>query len=111
MSIENVDRNSILASYKSNSLLRLLGFIKAIKLNHDFDNGDLTYPMKDGRDAVEYVMLNASKPVEADQSPLVNPISSIFVYTDFIEYVMVGNTQIPLLGYLPVHSTWGNQAC
>ena len=23
---------------------------------------------------------------------------------------MVGNTQTPLLGYLPVQSTWGNQA-
>ena len=105
VSIENADRDSILASYKSNSLLRLLGFNNAIKLNHDFDNGDLTYPMKDGRDEVEYVMLSANKPVEADQSPLVTPISSIFVYTDFIEYVMVGNTQAPLLSYLPVQST------
>ena len=50
-------------------------------------------------------MLSATKLFEADQSPLVTPISSLFVYTDFIEYVMVGNTQTPLLGYLPVQSS------
>ena len=110
VSIANAHRISILASYKSNSLLRLLGFNKNIKLNNNFDNGDLTYLMRDGRDEVEYLMLSATIPVEADQSPLVTPISSLFVYTDFIEYVMVGNTQTPLLGYLPVQSTWGNQA-
>ena len=38
-------------------------------------------------------MLSATKSVKADQSPLVTPIFSIFVYTDFIEYVMVGNTK------------------
>ena len=55
-------------------------------------------------------MLSATKPVEADQSPLVTPINNIFVYTDFIKYIMVGNTQIQLLGYLLVQSTWGNVA-
>ena len=110
VSIANAHRISILASYKSNSLLRLLGFNKNIKLNHNFDNGDLTYPMRNGNNEVEYLMLSATKPVEADQSPLVTPIFSLFGYTDFIEYVMVGNTQTPLLGYLPVQSTYGNQA-
>ena len=66
VSIANAHRIYILASYKSNSLLRLLGFNKNIKLNHDFDNGDLPYPMRDGRDKIEYLMLSATKPVEAD---------------------------------------------
>ena len=110
VSISASSRLSILASYKSHSLLRLLGFNKSIKLNRDFDVGDSTNPARDDRDEVDYLMLNLNKPVEADQSPLVTPISSIFVYTDFIEYVMVGNSQTPLLGYLPVQSTWGNQA-
>jgi hypothetical protein len=32
------------------------------------------------------------------------------VYTDIIDYVLVGNTQTPLLGYLPVLSQRGDQA-
>ena len=59
---------------------------------------------------VKYIMLSATKPVEADQAPLVIPITSIFVYTDLIEYVIVVNSQTPLLGYFPVQSTWGNIA-
>ena len=56
------------------------------------------------------ILLSVTKPVEADQAPLVTPITSIFVYTDFIEYVIVGKSQGPLLVYLPVQSTWGNIA-
>ena len=59
---------------------------------------------------VDYITLSATKPVEADQAPLVTPITSILVYIGFIEYVMVRNTQAPLLGFLPVKSKWGNIA-
>ena len=59
--------------------------------------------MRDGRDEVEYLMLSATKPVEADQSPLVTPISSIFVYTDFIEYVIVGD-HANAVAWLPASS-------
>ena len=52
-------------------------------------------------------MLRTTKPFEADQAQLVTPITCIFVYTDFIEYVMVGNSQTLLLGYFPVQSIWG----
>ena len=64
----------------------------------------MAYPGGDKGDDFEYIMLSATKPDEADQAPLVTPITSMFVYTDFIEYVMVCNTQTPLLGYLSVQS-------
>ena len=53
-------------------------------------------------------MLSAIKPVETDQAQLVTFITNKFVYTDFIEYVLVRNSQTLLLGYLPVRSTWEN---
>ena len=87
-----------------------MGFNKTIKYSRDSNNGNMAYPGRDEGDDVEYIMLSATKPVEADQAPLVTPISEIFVYMDLIEFVMVGNSQIPLLGYLPVQSTLGNVA-
>ena len=85
-------------------------FNQNIKYSRDSNNENMAYPGRDEGDNVEYIMLSATKPVEADQAPLVTPITDIFVYTDFIEYVMVVNSQTPLLGYLPVQSTWGNVA-
>ena len=70
----------------------------------------MSYPGRDKGDDVEYIMLSATMPVDGDQELLVTFITNIFVYTDFIEYVIVGNSQTPLLGYLPVQSTWGNVA-
>ena len=108
-SISNSTRLSILASYKSNSLLRLLGFNKNIKNNRGSNIGNLAYPVRvEGE--VEYIILSVTNPVKADQAPLITPITNIFVYTDFIENVMVGNSQTQLLGYFPVQSTWGNIA-
>ena len=44
VSIQNSNRLSILASYKSNSLLRLLGFSKNIKYSLDNNIANLEYP-------------------------------------------------------------------
>ena len=70
VSISDTHRLSILASLKSNSLLRLLGFNKDIKLNRDFPMEDTPMEARDVRDEVDYIMLGVTKPVEADQSPL-----------------------------------------
>ena len=110
VSISNSNRLSILASYKSNSLLRLLGLNKNIKYSRDNNIANSEYPGRRESENVKYIMLSVTKPVKADQAALVTPITCIFVYTNFIEYVMVGNSQALLLGYLPVQSTWGNIA-
>ena len=110
VTISNSNRLSIIASYKSNSLLRLLGFNKNIKYSRDNNIANSKYPGRLEGENVEYIMLSVTQPVEADQAPLVTPITSIFVYTDIIEYVMVNNSQAPLFGYFPVQSTWGNIA-
>jgi len=119
--ISEPSRLTILATYKSHSLLRLLGFEKDIKTttgkrlrieNEIIDSTDpdevALLPLS--RPEIDYLMLNVTSPVEADLPPLIKPISSIFVYTDIIEYVLVGNTQTPLLGYFLVQSKWGEQA-
>ena len=98
-----------MASYKTNSLLLLLEFNKNIKNNRGSNIGNLAYQLRAESD-VEYIMLSATKPVEADQAPFVTHIISKFVYTDFIKYVMVSNSHTPLLGYFLVHCTWGNIA-
>jgi len=114
-------RLSILATYKSHSLLRLLGFEKNIKTTTGpklrIENGIIDSSDPDevallplSKPEIEYMMLDVTSPVEGDLPPLIKPITSIFVYTDIIEYVLVGNTQTPLLGYFPVQSKWGEQA-
>ena len=108
MSIQNSNCLLILASYKSNSLLQLLGFNKNIKYSREHNIVNTEYPGRLEGDYVEYILLSVTKPVEADQTPLVTHITSIFVYTDLIEYVIVGNSLAPLLWYLPVQSTWRN---
>ena len=109
VSISNSTRLSILVSYKSTSFLVLLKFNQTIKNHRGSNIGNLVYPVRvEGK--VEYIMLSVTKPVEADQAPLVTPIISIFVYTDFIEHVVVGNSQNPLLGYFPLQIIWRNIA-
>ena len=37
-------------------------------------------------------------------------LKEIFVYSDIINTVLVGNTQAPMLGYFPIQTTWGDQS-
>lgn len=110
VNISHVNRPSMLASFKSNSILRLLGFSKNIVSNVSYNGVHGPYHLEDGEDEIDCLFLDRNIRTEAFQAPLMTPITSIFVYTDFIEFVLVGNTQAPLLGYFPLQSTWGNTA-
>ena len=92
----------------SNSILLFLGFNKTKTYSCDSNNKNMAFPGQRQIDDVEYNMLSASTPVEADHALIVTTITTIFIYTDFIEYVIVNNTQTQMLGYLPVQNTWGN---
>ena len=48
--------------------------------------------------------------MEANLIPILGRINEIFVCTDIIDTVLVGNSQVPMLGYFPVQIKWGDQA-
>ena len=40
---------------------------------------------------------------------ILNRLSNMFVYTDIIDLTFVGDTQAPLLGYLPIQTKYGSR--
>ena len=48
--------------------------------------------------------------LEASLPPKLGRLNEIFVYTYFVDTVLVGNSQVPMLGYFPIQSKWGDQA-
>ena len=44
-----------------------------------------------------------------EHEPFLDDISSIYVSSDIIEYQLVGNTQVPLMGVLPIQGENGKQ--
>jgi hypothetical protein len=58
---------------------------------------------------IEYLIIDKSASIEANNAILTNQINSIFLYSNITDHVLVGNTQTPLLGYFPVKTIWGQQ--
>jgi hypothetical protein len=99
-------RKILISCPKSASLFKLLGFELNIGTNKD-DTDDI---LSDEQLLhIEYLTIDAAEPTEAELPPLLKPINSIFLYSNITNYVLVGNTQTPLLGYFPVQTTWGEQ--
>jgi len=99
-------RKILISCYNHSSLLKLLGFGKQIGSN----KSDLTDLLQDeSLSEIEYLQVDAVEPTEAELSPFLKPIKSIFLYSNITNYVLVGNTQTPLLGYFPVQTSWGEQ--
>ena len=42
--------------------------------------------------------------------PKLARLKEIFVYSDIIDTVFVGNTQASMLGYFPIQTKWGNKS-
>jgi len=59
---------------------------------------------------LEYIKFDANTFLFANKQPTIHPLSVMMVYTDIIEYNLVGDTQAPLLGFIPVTSKFGEQA-
>jgi len=99
-------RKMLISCYKKNSLFKLLGFRNQTGNNsNDIDDLLSDEPLAE----IEYLAVDAVEPIEAELTPLLKPITSIFLYSNFTNYVLVGNTQTPLLGYFPVQTSWGEQ--
>ena len=56
------------------------------------------------------MVFNLSDEVESDQSTQLKMVTSMLVYSDIVELSLVGDTQAPLLGSLPIQSKFGDQA-
>ena len=81
-----------------NSLLQLLGFGEQTTNNRDVPD--------DTR--IEWLKFESNNETQAMLACNLNPIKSIFCYSDITQFVMVGNTQAPLLGYFPVQTKLGD---
>ena len=42
--------------------------------------------------------------------PKLARLKEIFVYSDIIDTVLIGNTQAPMLKYFPIQTKWGDQS-
>ena len=122
-------RKFMISSYTKNSLLPMLGFANQITTNKQemeerencyneqgqFSCIPLTeyqevYLHSPGFTLVDYIIIERDATVEANLPPILGRINEIFVYTDIIETVLVGNSQVPMLGYFPIQSKWGDEA-
>jgi len=82
------------------SLLRLLGF------------SDLTIKLGQGQDLqhrLEYFTFAQNTITFATKVPILEKYTVMMVYSDISDYSLVGDTQAPLLGYIPIESEYGKQ--
>ena len=47
--------------------------------------------------------------IEAASAVNTRSISSMFVYSDIVDQSLIGNTQANILGFLPIHTNFGDQ--
>jgi len=90
----NTSEKFALVCFRNKSLLNLLGFSEQTS-----KVGDL-----------EYLNFENDTTVYAKKTPIVEPFTVMLVYTDISEHCLVGDTQSPLLGYIPIVSKFGSQA-
>ena len=101
--ISGNDRKLALACSEHNPFFKLLGFQSQTK------NIEVTYPLEEENPKINYLIIDKNSPIEANKEILINPINSIFLYSNITNHVLVGNTQTPLLGYFPVQTKTGQQ--
>ena len=82
-----------IACYTEHSIIQLLGFGSQSTILH--------HPNKR---AVEYIVFNANNYLQAKLPPSITRISSMYVYSDIVEQSPVGNSQVPIMGFLPIKS-------
>ena len=82
----------------NNSILQLLGLSK-----------QTTPKVIDNKGPMEFIKLEANKPVVSELTSHIKRLTSIFVYSDVVELSLVGDSQSALLGYCPIQSKFGDQ--
>ena len=84
-----------IACYAEHSILKLLGF-----------GSQSTFIETPQKQAVEYMVFGANMYVQAKLPPSIQRISNMYVYSDIVELSPVGNSQVPIMGFLPIKSNF-----
>ena len=87
--------NFAIACYAERSILKLLVFGQQSTV--------IETPQKR---AVEYMVFNSNIYVQAKLPPAIHRISNMYVYSDIVELSLVGNSQVPIMGFLPIKSNF-----
>ena len=56
--------------------------------------------------AVEYMVFGANIGVQAKMPPSIQRISNMYVYSNIVELSPVGNSHVPIVGFLPIKSNF-----
>ena len=87
--------NFAIACYAETSVLQLLGF-------------GLQSSVKEipGKRSVEFIIFNENKWTQAKLPPSLKRITNMYVYSDIFELSSVNNSQVPIMGFLPIRSSF-----
>ena len=89
----NPNEQFAIACYAERSILQLLGF------------GSQSIVQKTlGKPTIEFMIFNPNKYIQSKLPPSIKRISNMFVYSDIVELSPVGNSQVPIMGFLPIIS-------
>ena len=129
VTITGNERKLLISSYSKNSLLPMLGFANQIitnkqemeqRQNCENENGqleciplskeELVYLESPEFTLIDFIIIDRENVFDAKLPPKLGRLNEIFVYTDVIDTVLVGNSQVPMLGYFFIQSKWGDQA-
>ena len=91
-------RTFYILTYTGDSILDLLGF-GSQSSNHCESETNIK---------ISWLKFETGQEVVAAAACNLKPIKSIYCYTNITEFVLVGNTQAPLLGYFPVNTKTGD---
>ena len=89
----NPNVNFAIACYADRSILKLLGF-----------GSQSTVIETPQKLALEYMIFAANISVQAKLPPSIKRISNMYVYSDIVELSPVGNSQVPIMGFLSIKS-------
>ena len=84
-----------IACYAEHSILKLLGF-----------GSQSTVIKTPQKRAVEYMVFGANMYVQAKLPSSIQRISNMYVYSNIVELSPVGNSPVPIMGFLPIQSNF-----
>ena len=80
-----------IACYSERSVLQLIGF-----------GSQSNVKQTPGKRTIEFMIFEPNTYVQAKFPPSLKRISNLYVYSDIVELSHVGNSQIPIMGFLPI---------
>ena len=84
-----------IACYAEHSILKLIGFKSQSTV--------IETPQKR---AVEYMVFGANMYVQEKLHPSIQRISNMYVYSDIVKLSLVGNSKVPIMGFLQIKSNF-----